>query len=108
MKPGATLIDHTSSSPQLAERIAKKANEHKVLSVDAPVSGGDTGAQAGKLVIMVGGSDKGVKSVIELLKLYSVEVAHMGRAGAGQHTKLANQMMSALIIVGVCEALLYA
>ena len=90
MKPGATLIDCTSSSPSLAEQIAVKCEEHSVLSVDAPVSGGDIGAKAGKLVTMAGGSKDALASVKELLDIYSTEVAHMGGAGAGQHTKLAN------------------
>ena len=65
------------------------------MSVDAPVSGGDLGAQAGKLVTMTGGSLDAAESVRELLDIYSIEVAHMGKAGAGQHTKLANQIMVA-------------
>ena len=95
MKPGATLIDCTSSSPSLAVSIAERAQDYNVLSVDAPVSGGDVGAQQGTLVTMTGGSEEAVESVRELLDIYSMEVAHMGGAGAGQHTKLANQMMIA-------------
>ena len=90
MKPGSTLIDHTSSSPSLAEKIAVIAEDHQVLSVDAPVSGGDLGAIAGKLVVMVGGSDEAVESARPIMDNYSLEIAHMGKAGAGQHTKLAN------------------
>jgi len=76
--------------------------------VDAPVSGGDIGAKNGKLVTMVGGTQEGVASVRELLDIYSVEVQHMGQPGAGQHTKMANQIMIATTMVGVCESLLYA
>ena len=74
MKAGATLIDHTTSSPQLAENIAEKAQARGVHSVDAPVSGGDIGARNGKLVIMVGGTEEGVNSVRSLLEIYAADV----------------------------------
>lgn len=90
MKTGATLVDHTTSSPELAETIAIKALEKGVHSVDAPVSGGDIGARNGALVTMVGGTEEGVNSVRALLDVYSQEVQHMGVPGAGQHTKMAN------------------
>lgn len=77
-------------------------------SVDAPVSGGDIGARNGSLVTMVGGTEEGVASVRALLDVYSQEVQHMGVPGAGQHTKMANQIMIATTMVGLCEALLYA
>ena len=90
MKTGSTLIDHTTSSPTIAEDIETQAKARKIHSVDAPVSGGDIGAQAGNLIIMTGGTDEAVESARPLLDYYSQEVAHMGGAGAGQHTKLAN------------------
>ena len=71
MKSGATLVDHTTSSPELAEIIASQAQDKGVHSVDAPVSGGDIGAKNGKLVTMVGGTEEGVSSVRELLDIYS-------------------------------------
>ena len=108
MKAGSTLIDHTTSSPELAENIASKAQERGIHSVDAPVSGGDIGAQNGALVTMVGGTEDGVSSVRTLLEIYSQEVQHMGVPGAGQHTKMANQIMIATTMVGLCESLLYA
>jgi len=74
MKRGATLVDHTTSSPALAEQIAALAQERGVHSVDAPVSGGDIGAKNGKLVTMVGGTNEGVASVQELMEIYSLEV----------------------------------
>ena len=77
-------------------------------SVDAPVSGGDIGAYNGNLVTMVGGSDEGVDSCMPLLDVYSQEVKHMGGPGAGQHTKMANQMMIATNMMGLCESLIYA
>ena len=83
MKPGSTLIDHTTSSPELAEIIADEAQGQSVHSVDAPVSGGDIGAKNGNLVTMVGGTDEGVDACKELLEVYSQDVQHMGKAGAG-------------------------
>jgi len=108
MKAGSTLIDHSTSSPAIAQAIAAEAETREIHSIDAPVSGGDIGAQAGNLIIMTGGTDAAVESARDLLDLYSSEVSHMGGAGAGQHTKLANQMMNAFNMAGVCESLLYA
>lgn len=67
----------------LAEKIEERAKEQNVLSIDAPVSGGDLGAQAGTLVIMAGGTDEAVKSATPIMDIYSKEIAHMGAAGAG-------------------------
>ena len=108
MKPGSTLIDCTTSSPELAQQIAAQGLERGIHSVDAPVSGGDIGARKGCVASMVGGSEEGVNGAMDLMQAYSVEVAHMGEAGSGQYTKLCNQMMLATTMVGVCEALLLA
>lgn len=83
MKSGSTLVDHTTSSPSLAEEIAEKALARGIHSVDAPVSGGDIGAKNGKLVVMAGGTEEGMASVRDLLDIFSLEVQHMGAAGAG-------------------------
>jgi len=90
LKPGAILIDHTTSSPGLAVRIYEEALKRGVKSIDAPVSGGDIGARNGKLVTMVGGDKEAVDASLDLLKCYSAEVQHMGPAGAGQQTKASN------------------
>lgn len=74
MKSGSTLVDHTTSSPSLAEEIATQAQTLGVHSVDAPVSGGDIGAKNGKLVVMVGGTQEGVASVNALMDHYSLEI----------------------------------
>lgn len=107
MKSGAYLIDHTTSSPGLAERIAKAAKERGVFSLDAPVSGGDVGAKAGKLVVMIGGEAAAIEQCLPLLNCFSAECKNMGEAGAGQHTKMANQIMIGSTMVGLCEALIY-
>jgi 3-hydroxyisobutyrate dehydrogenase len=90
MKKGAYLVDHTTSTPSLAERIAVEAASYGVHSVDAPVSGGDIGAKNGCLVTMVGGISEDIEYLRPILSAYSVGVENMGNAGAGQHTKVAN------------------
>lgn len=88
-------------------RIAEQAETHGVKSVDAPVSGGDIGARGGCLVSMCGGKQTYVDEVRPLLLHYSQSVEWMGEAGAGQHTKAANQIMISNTLFGVCEALIY-
>ena len=107
MKQGAHLIDHTTSSPGLAQRIAKSASEKGIFSIDAPVSGGDIGAKSGKLVVMIGGDSAALERCMPLLNCFSAECKNMGEAGAGQHTKMANQIMIGSTMVGLCEALVY-
>lgn len=108
MKPGSVFIDHTTSSPDLAEKIFEKASSHQVLALDAPVSGGDVGAKEGKLVIMVGGAEEGFEKAKDVLETYAKEVRMFGKAGMGQHAKLANQISVASTVIGTCETILYA
>jgi len=105
---GATLVDLTTSDPALAVEIAERAGQRGVASLDAPVSGGDVGAQGGTLAIMVGGDGDALARVHPLLDLFASSIAHQGGPGAGQHTKMANQILVASATIGVCEALLYA
>lgn len=107
MRAGTVLVDHTTSSPGLSLRIYEAAKAKGIKSIDAPVSGGDIGARNGTLVTMVGGDKDVVDEALDILKTYSAEVQHMGEAGAGQHTKMANQIMIANTMVGLCEALVY-
>mmetsp|Transcript_2241 Transcript_2241/g.3396 ORF Transcript_2241/g.3396 Transcript_2241/m.3396 type:complete len:175 (-) Transcript_2241:357-881(-) len=90
MKEGTFLVDHTTSSPGLAEKIAAQLKTKGVGSIDAPVSGGDIGAKNGKLVTMIGGENDAIEKCLPLLNIYSAECKHMGGPGAGQHTKMAN------------------
>jgi 3-hydroxyisobutyrate dehydrogenase len=108
MQPGSYLIDHTTSSPDLAEKIYYAAKERGISSWDAPVSGGDVGAREGKLVVMVGGPEEGFSTVKEIMDWYSKQVVLMGSAGKGQHTKMTNQIILAGNMIGACEGLLYA
>ncbi|CAD8198596.1 unnamed protein product [Paramecium pentaurelia] len=107
MKKGTVLVDHTTSSPELAERIFKEAKEKGIDSIDAPVSGGDIGAREGRLVVMCGGEQKGLDRINDILKVYSGNVQLMGGAGLGQHTKMVNQIVLAGNMIGTVEGLLY-
>jgi len=108
MKKGSYLIDHTTSSPNLAIEIYKEAKSLGINSYDAPVSGGDIGAREGKLVVMVGGDEKEFNPIEEIMKSYSAKINLMGGAGNGQHTKMANQTIIASTMIGAVEGMLYA
>ncbi|MEI4769731.1 NAD(P)-dependent oxidoreductase [Psychrobacillus sp. FJAT-51614] len=104
---GLIVIDMTTSTPTLAQRIDKIAKEKGMLSLDAPVSGGDIGAQLGKLSIMCGGEKDTFEKVLPVLNLFGETVLYQGPAGAGQHTKMCNQITIATGMIGVCEAIAY-
>jgi 3-hydroxyisobutyrate dehydrogenase len=106
-KPGSVLVDMTTSEPSLAREIYEAARAKGVGSIDAPVSGGDVGAKEARLSIMVGGDAETVEAVRPLLECMGKTIVHQGPAGAGQHTKMVNQVLIASGMVGVCEALLY-
>ena len=106
--PGSLLIDMTTSSPALAERIATAAVVRGLAAVDAPVSGGDVGARNAALVIMVGGDESACDRVRPLLELLGKSVTRLGAAGSGQRCKLANQVALAVGMVAWCEALVIA
>jgi 3-hydroxyisobutyrate dehydrogenase len=104
----AVLIDMTTSSPQLAEELAVHAATRGVHVLDAPVSGGDVGAREGRLSIMVGGSADVLARVEPMLRCLGTNIVLQGGPGAGQHTKLCNQIVIASTMLGVCEGLAYA
>src|SRR5437773_4163179 len=106
-KPGTVLVDMTTSEPSLAREIYEAAKAKGVDSVDAPVSGGDVGAKNAALSIMVGGDAEAVEAVRPLLECMGKTIIHQGGPGAGQHTKMVNQVLIASSMVGVCEAMLY-
>jgi 3-hydroxyisobutyrate dehydrogenase len=107
VKAGGALVDMTTSDPSLAREIYEAAKAKGVASIDAPVSGGDVGAKNATLSIMVGGDDDAVAAVQPLLDCMGKTIVHQGPAGAGQHTKMVNQVLIASGMIGVCEALLY-
>lgn len=107
-KEGAYLIDMTTTSPQLAERIYKQGTEKGYHVLDAPVTGGDMGAKAGTLSILVGGEQEDFEACMPVFEAMGENINYQGAAGAGQHCKLANQIIIAGTLSGVCEALSYA
>lgn len=108
VKPHSYIIDMTTSKPSLAKKIYEQAKERDVFALDAPVSGGDIGARDGKLAIMVGGDQDVFEKVIPVFEAMGENIILQGEAGAGQHTKLVNQITIAPGMIGVCEALMYA
>ncbi len=104
----ALLIDMTTSSPELARRLAEQAVQRGCEALDAPVSGGEVGARDAKLSIMVGGSQQAFDAALPILKLMGTNIVRQGGPGAGQHTKMCNQIVIASTIMGVCEGLAYA
>lgn len=108
LMPGGVCVDMTTTSPSLAVEIARAATEKGAFALDAPVSGGDVGAKNAKLSIMVGGDKTVFEALMPLFKLIGVNIVHQGPAGAGQHTKMCNQIVIAGTMIGVCESLVYA
>lgn len=107
-KSGACVIDMTTSSPELAQTIWTQAREKDIHALDAPVSGGDLGAQNATLSIMVGGTQETFDSVLPLFEVMGKNIVFQGPSGSGQHTKMANQIAIASGMIAVCEALGYA
>ena len=105
---GEVLIDMTTSEPALAAEIADRAATKGVASIDAPVSGGDVGARNGTLSIMIGGDAEAVARLEPFWEVLGSKWMLQGGPGAGQHTKMVNQILIASTMLGICEALLYA
>lgn len=108
VKSGDVLIDMTTSQPSLAVKIYEAAKEKGAEALDAPVSGGDKGAQNGTLTTMVGGDQATFEKVKPILDVFSGKVMLQGPAGSGQHTKMANQIMIAGTMTGMTELMAYA
>ena len=108
LAPGAVIVDHTTTSAKLARELAAEAAGAGVHFVDAPVSGGQAGAQAGQLAIMVGGEAAAVETASAVMGAYAKAIRHMGGPGAGQLTKMANQICIAGFVQGLAEALNFA
>ncbi len=105
---GSTVVDMTTSSPLLAEKVYARAAELGVAALDAPVSGGDIGAREARLSIMVGGDQAALDAVKPILAHLGTNIVYQGKAGSGQHCKMANQIAIASNLIGVCEAIRYA
>jgi 3-hydroxyisobutyrate dehydrogenase len=106
-RSGQVFVDMTTTAPQLAVELDAAARARGAAMLDAPVSGGDVGARNATLSIMVGGEASVFDRVRPLFELMGKRIIHLGGAGAGQHTKMANQIVIAGTMVGVCESLLY-
>ena len=107
-KEGAYLIDMTTSSPILAERIFEAAKEKGFHAVDAPVTGGDTGAKNATLSILIGGEESSYEARQPVFSVLGKNLVYMGGPGAGQKAKACNQIAIAGALAGACEAYAYA
>jgi len=105
---GTVIVDHTTTSARVAREMAALAGERGVAFLDAPVSGGQAGAEAGKLSIMIGGDPRALDRVQSVLSVYAKAIRHMGPAGSGQLTKMANQIAIAGVVQGLAEAVHFA
>lgn len=105
IREGALLVDMSTISPVVTKELAEKAREHGASMLDAPVSGGDVGAEAGTLSIMVGGSEEDFERASPLFDVMGERVVHVGESGTGQVVKACNQIVVALVIEAVSEAL---
>ena len=105
MRQGALFVDHTTVSARLARLLAEEAAGRGLLCVDAPVSGGQTGAEKGALAIMCGGSDEALAAATPLMQAYAARIVHVGPAGHGQLTKMVNQICIAGVVQGLSEAI---
>jgi len=108
MSAGDILIDHTTTSAELARELSQATNDLGIQFLDAPVSGGQAGAQNGMLTVMVGGDKGAYETVISLLNCYSQKHQLMGPSGSGQLTKMVNQICIAGVVQGLSEALHFA
>ena len=106
-KSGTVLVDMTTSEPSLAKEIHAAAMAKGVASLDAPVSGGDVGAKNAALSIMIGGDKDVVAAVQPIFEAMGKTIIHQGGPGAGQHTKMVNQILISSNMIAVCEGLLY-
>ncbi|MDB5308133.1 MAG: NAD(P)-dependent oxidoreductase [Gemmataceae bacterium] len=106
-KAGTILVDMTTSEPGLAKEIYETAKAKGVYAIDAPVSGGDVGAKNAALSIMIGGDKEVVAAVQPVFEAMGKTIVHQGPAGAGQHTKMVNQILISSNMIAVCEGLLY-
>ena len=108
MPEGALFIDHTTVSPQIARRVAEDAAKRAIEPLDAPVSGGQAGAENGKLAIMCGGSAAAMERARPVMQAYGARMVHIGEAGAGQATKAVNQICIAGTLAGLSEGVRFA
>jgi 3-hydroxyisobutyrate dehydrogenase len=107
MKPGAVLIDHTTTSATVAREIAAAALERGLFFIDAPVSGGNVGATSGTLTVMCGGDEAAFLRAVPVMKAFAKAVTRLGESGAGQLAKMVNQVAIAGLVQGLAEAIAF-
>ena len=107
-KSGTILVDMTTSSPELAQRIAAAGNQKGIFCLDAPVTGGDIGAKQATLTILVGGEANIYEQLVPYFEIMGTHIVHLGPAGSGQHGKMANQIAISGAAIGMVESLSYA
>lgn len=105
IRPGMVIVDHSTISPALTRRLAKQVAAQGGEWIDAPVTGGDSGAQAGTLTIMVGGTEEGFRRILPLLQLEGSRILRVGDVGQGQTLKLVANLVSAINLMAACEGL---
>jgi 3-hydroxyisobutyrate dehydrogenase len=105
LRRGGLFIDHTTASARIARQIAVEGRDKEILCVDAPVTGAQTGAESGTLSVMCGGSAKAVEAARPIISAYAKRITHVGKSGAGQSTKMCNQICIAGVLAGLSEAL---
>jgi len=108
MKPGSVLVDHTTASADVAREIFAACEEKQIAFIDAPVSGGQAGAENGKLTVMCGGDQQAFNRVEPIINAYAQRVKLMGEVGSGQLTKMVNQICIAGLVQGLAEAVNFA
>ena len=108
MRRGGVFIDHTTVSARIARQIAVEGRDKELLCVDAPVTGGQAGAEKGKLSIMCGGSAKAIEAARPVMAAYAARIVHVGKAGAGQSTKMVDQICIGAVVAGLAEAVRFA
>jgi 3-hydroxyisobutyrate dehydrogenase len=108
MKKGSVFVDHTTVSAKIARQLAVEAKGTGIMTVDAPVTGGQIGAENGTLTLMCGGKDESIAAATPFMQAYSNRIVHVGPSGAGQTTKMVNQITFAGIIQSLSEAMRFA
>jgi 3-hydroxyisobutyrate dehydrogenase len=108
LRRGGVFIDHTTVSAKIARQIAVEGRDKEILCVDAPVTGGQAGAEKGTLSALCGGSAKAIEAARPVISAYTGRITHVGKAGAGQSTKMVNQICIAGILAGLSEAVRFA
>jgi 3-hydroxyisobutyrate dehydrogenase len=108
LAPGAVIVDHTTTSATVAREMSALAAAHSLSFIDAPVSGGQAGAEAGQLSVMAGGDAQALDRAEPVIRAYAKAVKHMGPSGAGQLTKMVNQIAIAGVVQGLAEAVHFA